>query len=304
ERAPAGARETTMPRARAMPEAAPAAAEPLRPLPGPLEGPRRPTTVEALDAATQAQFPGRKFGDLSTEQQSLVMRSMGERTAGGRVGEERVIKGTSPTGAERRAEEIRPGTITPAIPIERRRAGGEPMGAPPGGVERRQPIAGMADWNEAFTRSAVTGQPTPGETLAQTVKAGETVPPEMEGRVVERLMNTGRWGQFKALDERGQTSMAREVRDEILREQRQPGAQGPLPGTSPQPGGPGAVPPATPARRGTVPAAPIPATLTPVPQGTIPPITLDEALRQATGQPEPLRPNPGVPLGEQIGKKE
>ncbi|HEX8809789.1 MAG TPA: hypothetical protein VF760_12430, partial [Xanthobacteraceae bacterium] len=289
------------------PEAAPAGAEPLRPLPGPLEGPRRPTTVEALDAATQAQFPGRKFADLSTEQQSLVMRSVGERTAGGRAGEERVIKGTSPTGQERRAEEIRPGTITPAIPIERRAPGGAPMGAPPGGIERRQPVAGLADWQEAQRRSALTGQPTPGETLTQTVAAGggEEIPPELrdklEGLVTQRIQLSGRWPEFKALDTRGQSAMAREIRDQILAEQKQASTQGPLPGISPQPGAPGAIPSA----RGGVPPAPAPTTLgQPVPQGTIPPITIEELARRATGQPEPPRAKPGQPLREPPEGKE
>lgn len=267
---------------------------------GPREGPRAPTADEALNARSQAKF-GKDYDELKPEQKRVVARDLGVPGQ-----EQRVLTGTSPTGMERRAEGMPLPTIAPEAPVERRAPGGQPMGAPPGGVERRRPTQAELDWDESLRRSAVTGQPMGGETLAEAVRqGGERIPPEMEGRVVQRLMQTGRWDQFKALDSRGQSGMAREVRDEILREQRQPGTQGPLPGTTQAPGGPGGA-------GGGVPPAPAPSTLTPtpegrpagqnVPQGTAP--TLDEILRRATGQPEPQKPKPGVPLREQPGGKE
>lgn len=90
----------TIPRTRAAARAPVArgtlpATEDLRPLPGPMEGPRLPSAGEQLDPISQRMY-GRNYNDLSSPEQIEVTKRIG--VTGGR----RMAPGESPTGMERR----------------------------------------------------------------------------------------------------------------------------------------------------------------------------------------------------------
>lgn len=295
---------------------------PVRPpQPGPVQGPRLPTAEEQLNVPSQAIF-GKNYAQLTPEQQRVAASRLGTPAA-----EQRVTRGQAPGGMERRAEEM-PLPTNVAEAGERRVAD---VGPPAGELDQRavgrdiatltatQPmrarlLGNMFDeWKKATGRDKevladrIRGvqaemQPTPGV-------AGRTAEPGIfkPGETVTSMKPERRMTEAEA--------QAESARRHAGPPMPAPGtlpltpAATPTPGPAvPQPGGPGATLPTTPRARPTVPPAPAPQTLgqapaqpvAPVPQGTLP--TLDEILRRATGQPEP--PRPGVPLGEQIGKKE
>lgn len=290
-------------------EAAPVTPRPRGPRPGPVQGPKLPTAEESLNVPAREMF-GKDYKDLGPDQKRAAASRMG-----GPAGEQPTPLPTiAPEAAERRVRDVGPA---------------------PGGVDQRsvnrdiqtltatEPMKAhlLSDTFEQWKKATGTEKQVLADRINGMQSEMQTVPGMTTKAPEPSIFKPGEtvsgWKKQEPMTrEEAEAESAKRTAGRTARfggaATGQPIPTGPIPTPAPAPaapGGPGAAMPTVtpPLARANVPPAPAPTPLTPlpaanVPQGTIPPISLDEALRQATGQPPP--PKPGVPLGEQLGKKE
>lgn len=228
--------------------------EDLRPLPGPLEGPRAPTATETLDAATEKRFPGRKFGELDHADQMEVMRG----GAGGGPPEPTTIP-TVPRG-------------TPPRP------GAPGGGRPPLTGERLRDVANIVEG--AFNEPAAGG-PEPLFRIGEQMGLRVAKAPGLADVYIPKGMSDAEIPGFVAQ----QHALERQMKPGLPGQPRQPGSTlTPTPAATPSPGAPGLTPAPpgatlTPAH-GTRPAAPQIADLLRgwggAEEGTLPPVRPEE----------------------------
>src|SRR6516165_3863236 len=223
-----------------------------------------PSASEQLEAGAQQIFR-KPYGDLTPEQQRVVARGLGGPPAGV---ERRTTVGQAPT-AERRAGTMPLPTNAP------------PAGAPAFTIEER----GGIRWAKSPGINDVSIPPR------------LTDPAQVAAYVAEK----------QALQRQGVPSLGGAggtLTPTTKAAPAAPAAAPEVPGTLPRIPAPTALPagrPATPGPRIGVTARPLDIG---GPGPAVPPATLDEILRQATGQPEPRKPEAGKPLRGQPGVTE